>query len=253
MRSLIIISGNYIWLIQSAHNRAVMIVDPGDAAPVMTALETLQLTPVAILVTHHHADHTGGIRRLCDEYTLPVFGPANGNIPEVTHTVKPGEDQLLVDDFPPLTVLDTPGHTPEHISYLLQNRLFCGDTLFAGGCGKLLGGTAEQLYQSLSRLRGLPDDTEVYCAHEYTEKNLTFASTVEPANDELIARLQLTRQQRRQGEVTVPSRMAIEKHTNPFLRCDKPAIRKAAEAYAGQPLDSDLQVFSTLRRWKDSF
>lgn len=244
---------NYIWLIQSAHNRAVMIVDPGDAAPVMTALETLQLTPAAILVTHHHADHTGGIRTLCDKYTLPVFGPASDHIPEVTHIVEPGEDQLLVDDFPPLTVLDTPGHTPEHISYLLQNRLFCGDTLFAGGCGKLLGGTAEQLYQSLKRLRNLPDETEVYCAHEYTEKNLHFASRVEPANDELVARLQLTRQQRRQGEVTVPSRMAIEKHTNPFLRCDRPAVRQAAEAYAGQPLDSDLAVFRTLRLWKDNF
>lgn len=244
---------NYIWLIQSAHSRHVMIVDPGDAKPVIEALDNNQLMPAAILITHHHADHTGGVQTLCSHYDVPVFGPVNEAIPEVTHTVEAGEAQLLVDDFPPITVLETPGHTPGHISYLVQHRLFCGDTLFAGGCGKLLGGTADQLYQSLRQLRTLPDDIEVFCAHEYTEKNLSFAHEVEPANDELTARLQLTHQQRRQGKATVPSQLGVEKQTNPFLRLDEPTVKKAAEAYAGQPLKSELEVFRALRDWKDSF
>lgn len=246
-------SDNYIWLIQSAHSRAVMIVDPGDANPVLAALEKHRLTPAAILVTHHHADHTGGIQTLCTHYDVPVIGPVNERIPEVTEALEAGEEQMLVDDFPPLTVLETPGHTPGHISYLVQNRLFCGDTLFAGGCGKLLGGTAAQLYQSLCLLRGLPDDTEIFCAHEYTEKNLSFAHQVEPDNAELTARLQLTHQQRRQDEVTVPSQMGIEKQTNPFLRFDQPSVKQAAEAYAGQRLESELEVFRALRDWKDHF
>lgn len=244
---------NYIWLIQSAENQDVLIVDPGDAGPVINFIEKNDLHPAAILVTHHHNDHVGGIRRLDDLYDLPVFGPQREHIKTVDTPLYAQTDQQLHPSFPHFIVIDTPGHTPGHISYLVENNLFCGDTLFAGGCGRLLGGTAEQLFDSLQKIKQLPDDTRIYCAHEYTLANLQFATAVDPKNNALLERLTKTEALREQQIATVPSQLKVEKLTNPFLRCDDAAIKKAAEAYADQPLDSPLTVFKVLRAWKDDF
>ncbi|MCB2426401.1 hydroxyacylglutathione hydrolase [Methylophaga pinxianii] len=244
---------NYIWLIQSAQNQDVLIVDPGDAGPVINFIEKNDLQPAAILVTHHHSDHVGGIRRLDDLYDLPVYGPQREHIKTVDTPLYAQADQLLHASFAHFRVIDTPGHTPGHISYLIEDNLFCGDTLFAGGCGRLLGGTAEQLFDSLEKIKQLNDKTQLYCAHEYTLANLKFAITVDPENPALLERLAHTEALREQGLATVPSVLEEEIHTNPFLRCDNIEIKKAAEAYAGQPLDTPLAVFSVLRAWKDAF
>ncbi|WP_417550845.1 hydroxyacylglutathione hydrolase [Methylophaga sp.] len=246
-------SDNYIWLIQSAQNQDVLIVDPGDAGPVINFVEKNDLQPAAILVTHHHADHIGGIRRLDDLYDLPVFGPQREHIKTVDTPLYAQADQSLHPSFPHFKIMDTPGHTPGHISYLIEDNLFCGDTIFAGGCGRLLGGTAEQLFDSLLKIKQLNDNTKLYCAHEYTLANLQFAIAVDPKNPALVKRLANTEALREQNNATVPSLLHEEKQTNPFLRCDAIEIKKAAEAYAGQPLDTPLAVFKVLRAWKDDF
>lgn len=244
---------NYIWLIQSALNQRVLIVDPGDAQPVFEALTSLNLQPAGILITHHHHDHTGGIEALTAAFDLPVYGPAGEAINGVSHALHDGESITVAADFPSLKVLDTSGHTPGHISYLMQGSLFCGDTLFAGGCGRLLGGSAEQLYSALTKIADLPEQTLIYCAHEYTEANLQFALAVEPGNVTLQQRSIDTSAMRNQNQPTVPSTLALEKATNPFLRCTHPAVKQAAEKQAGQPLASPLAVFKVLRQWKDNF
>ncbi|MDO8826697.1 hydroxyacylglutathione hydrolase [Methylophaga sp.] len=246
-------SDNYIWLIQSAQNHDVLIVDPGDAGPVIKFVEKNDLQPAAILVTHHHSDHVGGIRRLDDLYDLPVFGPQREHIKTVDTPLYAQADQLLHPSFPHFRIIDTPGHTPGHISYLIEDNLFCGDTIFAGGCGRLLGGTAEQLFESLGKIKQLNDDTKLYCAHEYTLSNLQFALAVDPDNSALVERFTKTEALREQQIATVPSLLSEEKMTNPFLRCDTTEIKQAAEAYAGQPLDTPLAVFKVLRAWKDEF
>lgn len=243
---------NYIWLIQSAHSDRVLIVDPGDAAPVLSALKTLQLVPAAILITHHHADHTGGIAALSAQFPVPVYGPADEAISGVSHAVTDG-DQLHINDFDLITVMDTGGHTAGHISYLTNHQLFCGDTLFAGGCGRLLGGRADQLFASLQQIAALPDHTEIFCAHEYTVANLQFALAVEPDNVDLQQRFTDSQKLRAKNQPTVPSNLALEKATNPFLRCHINAVKQAAEQRAGQTLSSPLAVFTELRQWKDNF
>lgn len=243
---------NYIWLIQSAQTRQALIVDPGDAQPVLVALQQLDLTPAAILITHHHHDHTGGIAELRRQFNIPVYGPAAEQISGVTDTVSTG-DILRLNDFAEASVLDTGGHTPGHISYLMANQLFCGDTLFAGGCGRLLGGTAAQLFASLQQIASLPADTQIYCAHEYTLANLQFALAVEPGNAVLQQRISDSKAMRANHQPTVPSTLALEKATNPFLRCEEQAVKQAAEQQAGQTLASPLAVFTALRQWKDNF
>ncbi len=243
---------NYIWLIQSAQNRQALIVDPGDAQPVLAALQHLDLTPAAILITHHHHDHTGGIAPLRRQFNIPVYGPAAEQISGITDTLSAG-DILRLDDFPEASVLDTGGHTPGHISYLMASKLFCGDTLFAGGCGRLLGGTADQLFASLQQITKLPDSTEIYCAHEYTLANLQFALAVEPDNTALQQRFSDTQAMRTASQPTVPSTLALEKATNPFLRCHITAVKHAAEVQAGRELNRPLAVFKVLRQWKDNF
>lgn len=244
---------NYIWLIQSAQGQNVLIIDPGDADPVIHFVEQQGLRPVAILVTHHHHDHVGGISRLKDLYNLTVFGPQQETINTLDVSLAAQTAKIIDAAFPAFQIIDTPGHTPGHISYLLENNLFCGDTLFAGGCGRLLGGTAEQLFNSLQTLKQLTDDTNVFCAHEYTLANLQFAIAVEPNNPHLLERIAKVTALRKQKIATVPSKLHEEKRTNPFLRCEISEVKKAAEAYAGQPLNSPLAVFKVLRAWKDSF
>jgi len=244
---------NYIWLIQAEHSRQVLIVDPGDAVPVIDALKKRQLTPAALLITHHHADHVGGITELLSHYNVPVYGPAREQIPHLTHPVREQDEINISPAFPTIKVFDTPGHTAGHICYFTENKLFCGDTLFAGGCGRLLGGTAADLFASLERIKHLPANTEIYCAHEYTQANLRFAHAVDADNPALQQRIDEVAQLRAENKASVPSKLADELATNPFLRSDTQAIKRAAELFAGRPLNCTEAVFTTLRRWKDQF
>lgn len=244
---------NYIWLIESMGTGRVMIVDPGDAEPVVKVLQQNKWTVAAILITHHHADHTGAINKLLQHYDCAVYGPAEEDIGGVTHPVAAASSISLDADFPDFTIVDTPGHTPGHISYLVEGCLFCGDTLFAAGCGRLLGGTASQLHDSLTQLASLPATTRIFCAHEYTLNNLKFALAVEPTNIDIQQRIKDTEKLRAAHLPSLPSTMAIELLTNPFLRCEQPTVIAAAEKQNGQRLTSPLAVFTTLRKWKDQF
>lgn len=244
---------NYIWLIQAQGTNKVIVVDPGDATPVLNTLKSNHLELIAIFITHHHADHTAGISELTKTASIPVYGPANETIKGVTHP-QSGIEPIAADpDFPLFTVLNTPGHTPGHISYLAEGKLFCGDTLFAAGCGRLLGGTAEQLHASLNLLASLPPTTTIYCAHEYTLANLGFARAVEPENELVQQRYEQTEKQRQKQQPTVPSLMRDELATNPFLRCHLDNIKKATEKFSGHLLTDSQAVFSSLRAWKDRF
>lgn len=243
---------NYIWLIGCGESPHVAIVDPGDEEPVIERIERDGLTPEAILITHHHGDHTGGVPELVERYGIPVYGPAGERIPAMTHPLGEGDSVELEGCGLRFEVLDTPGHTRGHICYVGQGALFCGDTLFAGGCGRIFEGTPEQMYQSLEKLRALPDETVVYCAHEYTVANLTFALVAEPDNGDTQVRMAQVKLLRAEGRDTVPSSMDEEKRTNPFLRSHDPTLQRAAEGFAGHPLAGPTEVFATVRHWKDT-
>lgn len=243
---------NYIWLIGTPGSRQVAIVDPGDADPVIEVLEREVLEPLAILITHHHGDHTGGVAELVERYSLPVYGPARERIPALTHLVSEGDTVELEPLGLEFRVLDTPGHTRGHVCYVGHDALFCGDTLFTAGCGRLFEGSTEQMTESLSKLAALPETTLVYCAHEYTAANLRFALVVEPDNPDILARRDEVARRRARHESTVPESMLVEKKTNPFLRCGVPAVVAAAERFAGKRLGSLAAVFGTVRHWKDT-
>ncbi len=246
---------NYIWLVREAGKAAV--VDPGDAAPVIAYLERERLELTSILNTHHHGDHVGGNRALLARWPVPVFGPAREAIPGVTRTLVEGDTITLPDIGLALSVLDVPGHTAGHIACFGRLEanpvVFCGDTLFTGGCGRLFEGTPAQMLDSLSKLAALPADTGVFCGHEYTVANLRFAQAVEPANVPLRQRQAREQVKRNRGEATVPSTMAEEWGTNPFLRVDEPAVRAAAERHAGRALADRVAVFAEVRAWKNAF
>lgn len=244
---------NYIWFIEDTDTRHVLIVDPGDAMPVIKAIEQQKLIPVSLLITHHHHDHIGGIEQLLEHYDIPVYGPKIATIPSITHPLK-ANDTLVIDSaFPAITILDISGHTAVHIAFLFDNHLFCGDTLFGAGCGRLLGGTAEQLFHSLQKIAQLPADTQIYCAHEYTQANLHFAEAVEPDNSDIQQRILDTAILRQQGKPSLPSTLALELATNPFLRCDQPNVIQAVEIFSGKQLLTAIEVFTELRLWKDRF
>jgi hydroxyacylglutathione hydrolase len=239
---------NYIWLLRRGDHAAV--VDPGDAAPVLKRLQAEGLQLEAILVTHHHADHQGGVAGLTERWPVPVFGPAEQSITGCSRRLSGGDGiEVLGQKF---DVLAIPGHTAGHIAYRMPGAVFCGDTLFGAGCGRLFEGTPAQMADSLARLAALPDDTLIYCAHEYTEANLRFAVAVEPDNPAIRQRMAWAAEKRRAGLPTVPSTLAEEKATNPFLRCSQPAVIAAArrrDPEAGDP----IQVFATIREWKNVF
>ncbi|GAC1621736.1 MAG: hydroxyacylglutathione hydrolase [Nevskia sp.] len=244
-------SDNYLWLLER-DGRAV-VVDPGDGAVVLAALRAKGLQLVAILVTHHHPDHIGGLAALTAEFDVPVYGPR-------AEAAKIAGLSRLLDDGDAIEVLQArfevlavPGHTLGHIAYFQREQalLFCGDTLFVGGCGRLFEGTPAQMHASLSKLAALPARTAVYCAHEYTLGNLDFATTVEPGNAALAAEVQRVRALRAQGLPSVPSTIARETALNPFLRAAEPALAVAAAGHAQRPLDGPVEVFAELRRWKD--
>ena len=246
---------NYIFVLHDARSHQAVVVDPGDAQPVLQTLETLGATLTAILNTHHHSDHVGGNRQLLERFPMAqVYGGAadRGRIPGQTHWLEEG-DRVSVCDRQ-AEVFFVPGHTRAHIAYYFApaastgwGELFCGDTLFAGGCGRLFEGTPQQMVESLGKLRQLPDTTRVWCAHEYTLNNLKFAVTVDGANTALRDRLERVQAARALNQPTVPADLGLEKQTNPFLRWDETALQRATGSA------SAVQTFARLRGKKDLF
>jgi hydroxyacylglutathione hydrolase len=268
---------NYLWLLHDGQR--ALVVDPGDAGPVQAHLAEHGLQLEAILVTHHHADHTGGVDALRDATGARVFGPARERIPEPLERLAEGDHiDVLGLRF---EVFEVPGHTAGHIAYYCPSPgplepssrppegdrpawggpapddgaplLFCGDTLFSGGCGRLFEGTPAQMFDSLARLAALPGPTRVCCTHEYTLSNLKFATAVEPGNSQLNHYRQQCEERRSRGEPTLPSTIAVENSVNPFLRTRQPAVAQAAHAFnAADPADP-VAVFAALRQWKNEF
>jgi len=270
---------NYIWALR--HGGAVAVVDPGEAAPVLHFLERTGDRLCAILVTHRHGDHIGGIAELVARHPVPVYGPALEAAEVVTHPLQDGARVALPELAVEFEVLHVPGHTLGHVAYYARagqpqagisppvggsepglrawgannNRLgelFCGDTLFGAGCGRVFEGTLEQMHASLARLAALPADTRVYCAHEYTQSCLRFAATVEPGNPAIAERAARVAGLRAAGQPSVPSSLAEELATNPFLRWDAPAVRAAAAARLGHAPADAAATFAAIRVWRDS-
>lgn len=243
---------NYIWVIQRLESDAVWVVDPGEAAPVLAFLEARSLQLAGILITHHHWDHCRGIDALVARFKVPVYGSSHSSI---TQRVHEGDHLLLAGLALPLQVLAIPGHTLDHLAYYNEEAqwLFCGDTLFSAGCGRLFEGTAAQMLASLTRLAALPPQTAVYCGHEYTAANLRFALQVEPHNSDIGQLMATVTAQRAQNHVTLPSSIALEKRINPFLRVHEQSVINAAENYVGTTLTTPEAVFAVLRAWKNVF
>jgi len=242
---------NYIWLLRAG--RRVVAVDPGDEAPVLDYLAKEDAGLAAILLTHHHGDHTGGVAGLLARHPVPIFGPAGETIAGVTVPLREGDPVALPGFQGHFRVIDVPGHTHGHIAYYGHGALFCGDTLFGCGCGRLFEGTAEQMWTSLCKLAALPADTLVYCAHEYTQSNVRFALAVEPGNTALLARAGRVAQLRADRQSTVPFTLAEERQTNPFLRSGEAEVTAAAEHHCGAKLAGAAEVFAVLREWKNDF
>jgi len=245
---------NYIWAVRSGAYAAV--VDPGDAAPVFAWLDDNDVQLSAILATHHHADHVGGVEALCARHDVPVFGPAHEAIPRRTHGLSEGDRIDVPGVGLACSVLDIPGHTAGHIAYYTTGDdplLFCGDTLFAAGCGRIFEGTPDQMWTSLGKLAALPPATRVYCGHEYTLANLAFAQAVLPGNDDVRARTARERAKRDQDTPTLPSTIGDELATNPFLLAGRADAMARAAAHAKRPMKSVVDSFATLRQWKNDF
>lgn len=245
---------NYLWIIHDGKH--AVAVDPGDADAILAALAQHHLELSAIVLTHHHADHIGGVPGLLRHAAVPVYGPANDNIAAVTHSLHQGDQLRLPGVDLTLEVIAVPGHTLGHIAYFApgQHWLFCGDTLFAGGCGRLFEGTPGQMLASLDKLAALPDDTMVYCAHEYTLSNLRFALEAEPENTLLQQRMRDEQAKRQHGLPTVPSLLQLEKQTNPFLRSREAGVIARLLACGKIPaLQDEVAHFAALRVWKNHY
>lgn len=255
---------NYIWCIQDTLNKTCIVVDPGDAKPVIQHLESAQLTLCAILVTHHHYDHIDGIPELVayaqqqSGSEITVFGPANSKIKQVTQPVKHGDELTLLGTV--FTVSEVPGHTLDHLSFYSPQDtlhatpwLFCGDTLFSAGCGRLFEGTPAQMLSSLNKLTEHPQNTEVYCTHEYTLSNLAFAQAVLPNNAAIEKYLEQCQTLRDSNKPTLPSSIKTELAINPFLNCTREDVQASVSRYSQSPIVNELDTFTRLRKWKDSF
>jgi hydroxyacylglutathione hydrolase len=247
-------SDNYIWLIESPKTHSqVVAVDPGEADPVVAELRRSGASLAAILLTHHHADHIGGVAQLLQQWPVPVIGPDDARIAQRSRTVHDGERCELPELGLGFEILGVPGHTLSHIAFCGHGALFCGDTLFSAGCGRMFEGTPAQMNASLNRLRDLPPSTRMYCGHEYTAANLRFALAVEPTNAAAAEYRARVERLVAEGQPSLPSTLELENRVNPFLRCDNAAVRAAAEIHAGKSLDDETQVFAVLRAWKDQF
>ena len=244
---------NYIWLLKNRASGHVAMVDPSEAKPVLEMLDSENLIPVAILITHHHWDHVGGIAEITADYDIPVYTPKTESVEGSTHPVGEGNVVSLPELNLTLNILDVPGHTAGAVAYYTESVVFSGDTLFTAGCGRLFEGTPTQMHASLNKFKSLADNTLLYCGHEYTLANLQFASTVEPDNKVIQERLVQTRLAREKNAATVPAAMAIEKESNPFLRCDHADVIQAASHYTKKSLSEPVEVFAAIREWKNNF
>lgn len=252
-------SDNYIWLIKNGATKECAVVDPGDATPVLQWLaQNLEWQLTTILITHHHQDHTGGINSLKQHTAAIVLAPNNPVIPNKDTILS--NNQLINILGKKAQILAVPGHTLDHIVYYIPKQLdniahwlFSGDTLFAGGCGRVFEGTMEQMYHSLQQLSQLPEETLVYAAHEYTVSNLKFAVAVEPENTQIKQRLEHCLKLREKQQITLPSNICLEKQTNPFLRCSQEAVKSAAKNFSQQEPATATEVFAIIRQWKNSF
>ncbi|GAA6140904.1 hydroxyacylglutathione hydrolase [Hydrogenophaga sp. 5NK40-0174] len=245
---------NYIWVLHDASH--ALVVDPGETAGVISYLKEHKLTLEAVLITHHHGDHTGGVAELREAMGCQVFGPALEKMPEPLTRVQGGQRiGLLGLEF---KVMDVPGHTAGHIAYFCDQLdsgplVFCGDTLFSGGCGRLFEETPQQMHASLAALSSLPAETRVCCAHEYTLANLAFAEAVEPGNADLQAYIAQCKSKRSQGIPTVPSTIDTERHINPFLRASQAEVIQSAQKHAPATSADEISVWTALREWKNQF
>lgn len=246
-----ILQDNYVWTIQVEGQ--CWLVDPGEAEPVLAYLQQTRQRPTGILITHNHWDHVSGIDALCAQFNLPVYGPDNPDIPHLSHRLSDG-DRIYLGSHS-VEIMSTPGHTLDHIAYYLpaSGALLCGDTLFAAGCGRLFSGTMEQLFHSLQRLKALPPETLVYCTHEYTLANLDFAQAAEPDNAAIAERRRACENLRAKGLITLPSTMAQELATNPFLRTHHPNLQKLITKQPADTPEIDYKTFNYLREWKNRY
>ncbi len=249
---------NYIWVISATQTNEIALVDPGDAEVCIEYIEAQQAILTDILITHHHPDHVGGIERLAKycqqkQWPLTIYGPAHENIPLCDVKLVENDSITLSMQTTPFHIIDLPGHTSGHIAYVSDQHLFCGDTLFSAGCGRLFEGTAEQMYQSLNKLAALPEHVAVFCAHEYTLANITFALQVDPNNSELQQYHEKVKQLRAAHKASIPTTIATEKMINPFLRCHTTNVQQSASEYSKQTLTSPVETFSAIRQWKNHF
>jgi len=248
-----VLTDNYVWVLSNPQTGIAVAVDPGDAAPVAEFLLQRGLDLRAMLVTHHHWDHVGGIDELKRQSGATVYGPARENVSGVDTGVSQ-DDRITVPGLDvEITVLDLPGHTTGHVGYLADDCLFCGDTLFSAGCGRLFDGTATQLHASLQKIAALPDDTRICCTHEYTLNNLYFALEVEPGNQAAREHLSRVEELMRQRRPSLPGTLALERRINPFLRVHRDSVIEAVSRHAGRPIRDDVDCFTELRKWKDGF
>jgi len=245
---------NYIWALQSEHAGPVAVVDPGDAVPVQAWLEQQGVSLAAILITHHHQDHTGGAEALREQFDVPVYGPLESPFKGITHPLRQNSEIRLLEQR--LQVRAVPGHTLDHISYFQPEdlpQLFCGDTLFLAGCGRLFEGSARQMLEAMHYFASLPEQTLVYCAHEYSLANLAFAAAVEPDNADIQRVTAECEARRQRSEPTLPSSIGQERLINPFMRTAAIDVIRAAERHAGRDLASEIEVLAALRQWKNHF
>lgn len=243
---------NYIWLFFNEISRDAWIVDPGDAEPAILALKKYKLNLSGIFITHHHYDHSGGVNDLLKHWKkLEIYGSHKSSLKFITQAIKEN-DEIICSNIK-FKVIEIPGHTLDHTAYFANGILFCGDTLFSVGCGKIFEGTPSQMYHSLCKLAELPDNTNIYCGHEYTLSNLYFAQHVDPENILIANKIQAVKKLLAQNKATLPAILSEEKLINPFLRCDQTEIIHAVELYTNKRLYDPIEVFTNLREWKNHF